>query len=129
MTPKRRPQAVEMTQFVVHQVIGFLRNELPARLERGRTCEYEILITIRDGIVQLSDVQFTANDDKPCAPRDDIDLALFLRRVEGWLLRCLPSRMVIGFHGRVGAVILLNDEGELELCHRLGSQNKYTWRF
>lgn len=124
---EKRPHAVEMTERVVSDLLAYLRMDMPDRIVQNRECSYELSVHIRDGIIQLVDVDAWTDDHRESAISEQSDVVMLLRQVEKWLFKTISMRLVCGYHGRV--IVLVGVEGGgLVFRKRIVQQTKYNWR-
>ena len=124
--PRRRPHAVEMTQTLVNQVGPYLHSDLPNALGRNKDFWYDCSIHIRDGLIQLMDLAYRENKHSCCAALEPERAGEWIALAERFLLQCLPTRLVVGFHGRLDLTLGVF-EGKFQLKTNILQQTRYDW--
>lgn len=125
--PRRRPNAVDMTQAVAHDVGEALRSDFVPRVQRsGQDIDYRCSIHIRDGLPQFLDKE-CKNHDSTNTPSTETDkLPDLIKRAEMWVLKILPPKLIPQYHGRV-EVLLKMEKGKFQLIFTLVQQRWYQW--
>ena len=134
MSTSRRPHAVEMAQKVTHDLTTCLREGFPDRIRDNREFTFRLKINIRDGLVQLADVEIHVNEHVECELADGEDSASTIRSFERWLLRVLSPRLSNGFHGWIKSEIGMEVKGRqgvgrLVFRKVYGQQSMYDWSY
>lgn len=119
--------AQSQTQLVVAHILEDCRRLIPDLVKSPRASVLEFSIKIRNGTIDTMNID---NWDECFAPVHHVNSGepdQQLNRMEAWLMKFLPTKLVNTFHGTVVTLVTVKEQS-VAFAFRVHRQRLYTWR-